>query len=123
MYNERRPHTGDILPGGVYMCNERRPHTGDILSGGVYMYNERRPHTRDIPLGGVSPYVLSPLWDIFSQGMSPCLVSVLRYPLVGDSSSLKVSIFLGGLFTTDLFKCHQNSNQYLTEILPTMPRK
>ena len=97
------------------MYNERRPHTGDILLGGVYMYNERRPHTGDIPLGGVSPYVLclqvlSPLWDIFSQGMSPCLVSVLRYPLVGDSSLLKVSIFLGCLFTTDLFKCHQNSN-------------
>ena len=60
------------------------------------MYNERRPHTGDIPLGGVSPYVLclralSPLWDIFSQGMIPCLVSVLRYPLVGDSSLSSIS--------------------------------
>ena len=70
MYNERRPHTGDILSGGctcimkgdpilgisyqgVYMYNERRPHTGDILLGGVYMCNERRPHTGDILSGGV----------------------------------------------------------------------
>ena len=48
MYNERRPHTGDILSGGCTCIMKG----GDILSGGVYMYNERRPHTGDILSGG-----------------------------------------------------------------------
>ena len=68
MYNERRPHTGDILSGGCTCIMKGDPTLG-ISYQGVYMYNERRPHTGDILSGGCTCIMKGdPILGISYQG-------------------------------------------------------